>query len=82
MKVRLFLDEDVHYVLASALRKRGYDARHTGEEGRSGAADEEQLEFATRRGRCLMTFNVGQFAQLHNSWLESGVYAVRRANGE
>ncbi len=32
MKVRLFLDEDVHFALADALRKRGYDARHTGEE--------------------------------------------------
>jgi hypothetical protein len=27
-KVKLFLDEDVHFDLASALRKRGYDAIH------------------------------------------------------
>jgi len=32
MKLRLFLDEDVHLALAGALRKRGYDATHTGEE--------------------------------------------------
>jgi hypothetical protein len=25
MKLRLFLDEDVHFALAAALRKRGYD---------------------------------------------------------
>ena len=72
MKVRLFLDEDVHLVLASALRKRGYDARHTGEEGRWGTSDKEQLEFAGREDRCFMTFNVGHFVQLHNSWLQSG----------
>jgi hypothetical protein len=73
MKVRLFLDEDVHLVLASALRKRGFDARHTGEEGRFGNSDKEQLEFAAGEERCLMTFNVGHFVQLHNSWLQSGL---------
>ena len=72
MKVRLFLDEDVHLVLASALHKRGYDARHTSEEGRLGTPDKEQLEFAAGEDRCLMTFNVGHFVQLHNSWLQSG----------
>jgi hypothetical protein len=71
MKVRLFLDEDVHVVLASALRKRGYDARHTGEAGRLGTSDKEQLEFVAGEDRCFMTFNVGHFVQLHNSWLQS-----------
>lgn len=72
MKLRLFLDEDVHFALADALRKRGYDARHTGEEGRWGLSDKDQLEFAAREGRCLVTFNVGDFVQLHNSWLRAG----------
>ena len=43
MKLRLFLDQDVHLALAGALRKRGYDARHTGEEGRLGMPDKDQL---------------------------------------
>jgi hypothetical protein len=72
MKLRLFLDEDVHLALAGALRKRGYDARHTGEDGRFGMPDKDQLEFAAGQGRCLMTFNVGDFVQLHNLWLHSG----------
>ena len=72
MKVRLFIDEDVHSVLAGALRKRGFDARHTGEEGRLGRHDEDQLEFAAREDRCLVTFNVGDFVQLHNLWLQTG----------
>ena len=72
MKVRLFLDEDVHFVLADALRKRGYDARHTGEEARLGSSDKDQLEFAAGEDRCLMTFNVGHFVQLHNAWVQSG----------
>jgi predicted nuclease of predicted toxin-antitoxin system len=53
MKLRLFLDEDVHFALAAALRKRGYDAVHTGEEERSGSPDNDQLEFAAREDRCL-----------------------------
>lgn len=72
MKARLFLDEDVHFALAHALRKRGYDAKHTGEEARLGSTDKQQLEFAASEGRCLMTFNVGHFVQLHNSWVQSG----------
>jgi predicted nuclease of predicted toxin-antitoxin system len=31
MKAKLLLDEDVHFGLASALRKRGYDVIHTQE---------------------------------------------------
>lgn len=72
MKVRLFLDEDVHLALAGALRKRGYDARHTGEEGRQRRSDKDQLEFAAGEDCCLVTFNVGDFVQLHNLWLQSG----------
>jgi hypothetical protein len=37
-----------------------------------GSTDKEQLEFAVSEDRCLMTFNVGHFLQLHNSWLRSG----------
>ena len=46
MKLRLFLDEDVHLALAGALRKRGYGARHTVEERRLGMPDKDQLQFA------------------------------------
>jgi hypothetical protein len=43
MKLRLFLDEDVHFGLADALRKRGHDAVHTGEENRSGKPDKDRF---------------------------------------
>ena len=68
----LFLDEDVHGALAGALRKRGYDAIHAGEQRRLGVSDETQLAYATAEDRCLMTFNVGDFVQLHNRWLAAG----------
>jgi predicted nuclease of predicted toxin-antitoxin system len=70
--LRLFLDEDVHLPLAEALRKRGHDAVHTLEERRAGLSDDSQLAFASAENRCLVTFNVGDFVQLHNHWLETG----------
>ncbi len=72
MKLRLFLDEDVHAGLASALRKRGYDAIHAVEAERLGVSDQEQLTFAATDRRCLVTFNVGDFVQLHRRWTEKG----------
>jgi hypothetical protein len=72
MKLRLLLDEDVHLPLAAALRKRGYDVAHVGELTRLGRSDTDQLVFAVRKARCLVTFNVGDFVQLHNRWLEAG----------
>ena len=68
MKLRLCFDEDVHAALAPALRKRGYDAVHVLEEQRLGVPDESQLAVAAAEGRCLVTFNVGDFVQLHNQW--------------
>jgi predicted nuclease of predicted toxin-antitoxin system len=70
--LRLFLDEDVHLALADALRKRGYDAIHTNEGRRAGFSDESQLSFAASENRCLVTFNVGDFVQLHNRWIDLG----------
>jgi predicted nuclease of predicted toxin-antitoxin system len=72
MKLRLFLDEDVHAALAAALRKRGHDAIHALETKRLGLSDESQLNFATEGNRCLVTFNVGDFVRLHNRWIQAG----------
>lgn len=45
MKVRLLLDEDVHFSLAIALRKRGFEVLHVQELERKGMTDREQLNF-------------------------------------
>jgi predicted nuclease of predicted toxin-antitoxin system len=49
-KVKLLLDEDVQLDLASALRKRGYEAIHVQELGRKGRSDREQIEYAVEMG--------------------------------
>ncbi len=43
MKIKLFLDEDVHSGLAHALRKRGYDVIHAQELDRKGRSDSDSF---------------------------------------
>jgi predicted nuclease of predicted toxin-antitoxin system len=71
MKVKLFLDEDVHAGLAIALRKRGYDVYHAQELDGKGRSDSEQLAFAVQDQRCLFTFNVKDLVILHNYYVKN-----------
>jgi predicted nuclease of predicted toxin-antitoxin system len=67
VKVKLLLDEDIHFSLAIALRKRGFDVLHVQELERKGMSDREQLNFAVVNERCLFSFNVKDFVILHNT---------------
>lgn len=68
MKLKLFLDEDIHTGLSHALRQRGYDVVHAQDLKRKGKSDSEQLAFAVQEERCLVTFNVRDFVHLHNQY--------------
>ncbi len=72
MKLKLFLDEDIHTGLSHALRQRGYDVVHAQDLKRKGKSDSEQLAFAVQEERCLVTFNVRDFVKLHNQYAEQG----------
>jgi predicted nuclease of predicted toxin-antitoxin system len=54
--------------LALDLRGHGYDVLTTEEAGKDTASDEEQLAFATSENRSLLTFNIRDFAPLHEAW--------------
>lgn len=69
MKLKLFLDEDIHTGLAHALRQRGFDVVHAQDMKRKGKSDSEQLAFAAHEKRCLVTFNVRDFVLLHNQYV-------------
>ena len=71
MKVKLFLDEDVHLNMGRALRQRGYDVIHAQELERKGLSDTDQLAGAVDQPRCLFTFNIRDFVILHNSYMAS-----------
>lgn len=69
-KIRLFIDEDVHAVLGAILEKRGFDVVHAQAVERRGKSDSEQLEYAAKKQRCLMSFNVKDYVVLHNQYVQ------------
>ncbi len=73
MTVRLYVDEDaLDNDLVSALRMRGVDVITAREAGMIEQKDEVHLEYATRQGRVLLSFNVGDFYRLHTGFLREG----------
>jgi predicted nuclease of predicted toxin-antitoxin system len=70
--VRLYLDRHIMARLAVDLRGRGFDVLATEEAGHDTAADEEQLAFATAEKRAILTFNIRDFAPLHEQWQAVG----------
>ncbi len=73
MRIRLYLDEDaMARALVQGLRARGTEVTTVLEERTQGHADASQLEHATRQGRVLYTFNVGDFCRLHAEYIDQG----------
>jgi len=70
MTIRLYFDEDsMRHALIHALRARGIDVQTALDAGMIERADEEHLEFSAAQGRVLCSFNVGDFYQLHTSYM-------------
>lgn len=70
---RLYVDEDAsESAVMIGLRARGVDLVTTGEAGRLGTSDDDQLAFAAHEERAIYTFNAGDFARLHREFLELG----------
>jgi predicted nuclease of predicted toxin-antitoxin system len=66
--VRLYFDRPIMARLAIDLCGRGYDVLTTEEAGKDTVSDEEQLAFATAANRSILTFNIRDFALLHEAW--------------
>ncbi|MFH1026097.1 MAG: DUF5615 family PIN-like protein [Nitrospirota bacterium] len=73
MTIRLYIDEDaMDKDLVQALRARGIDVMTAFEANMIERLDEEHLEHATKEGRVLYSFNVGDFYRLHIACLAQG----------
>lgn len=66
--LRLYLDRHIKKQLAVDLRQRGYDVLSTEEASMDTASDEDQLAFAAKEDRAILTFNTRDFAPLHEQW--------------
>lgn len=73
-KVKLHLDADISLMsLWKALNDKGHDVTRTPCEWMARDADDKmQLLEATARGRCIATFNIGDFAHLAQEYQEHG----------
>jgi len=54
------------------LRQYGYDVVTAQEADMLGKDDPDHLEYAGAQGRAILTFNIRDFAKLHQSWHEEG----------
>ena len=72
-KIRLYIDEDLTDRLAVALRSRGYDAVSAHEVNMRGKTDKEQLEYATKHNRIILTRNVKHFITLQREYYRNGL---------
>lgn len=83
--IELYLDEDVHVLIAELVRSYGFLATTAREENKLGCTDEEQLAHAVRSGKAVLTHNRVDFERLAETYFEEGrthcgiILAVRRS---
>lgn len=70
--IAMYLDADIDVKLAGAIRDEGFDAISAREIGNDFLLDADQLNFAVREQRMVLTHNFGDFADLHGKYLAEG----------
>ncbi len=79
MALRFHLDESVNNAVAVGLQRRGFDASVSSEVGLLGASDSDQLDFALRESRVLVTHD-DDFLRLHACGVPHAGIAYSRPN--
>ena len=72
MPFPVYLDADVHPIVARILRDRGFNALSANEAGHRQATDREQLDFAVAYRCALVTFNVADFVREARRYAQEG----------
>lgn len=70
--IELYLDEDVHVLIADLLQGRGFVATTTLDEGQLGKSDEEQLAYAVSQQKTLLTHNRHDYELLAKEYASAG----------
>jgi hypothetical protein len=69
--IELYLDENVHVLVAALLKVRDFQAFNTQEAGRAGQDDASQLAYAASQGKTLLTHNRSDYEGLHRQYMEA-----------
>ncbi|MCP4418420.1 MAG: hypothetical protein GY805_17515 [Chloroflexi bacterium] len=70
--IELYLDEDVHVLIADLLQGRGFVATTARDEGRLEKSDEEQLAYAVSQRKTLLSHNRHDFEALAHEYASAG----------
>jgi hypothetical protein len=70
--VKVYLDEDVHNLIADALRLRGWEAQTTVQAGNQSQPDSNQILYAAAHGYSIVSYNVTDFPRLHDEIIAAG----------
>lgn len=81
----LYLDEDVHVLLAKLMRARNFSVVTVVEARRRNLDDEEQLVYAAAEGRAIVTHNRDDYKHLAAEWSaaekpHAGIIIAKRRN--
>jgi len=82
--IELYFDEDVDVLIAQLIRARGFAVVTTQEAGQLRNNDAEQLAYAVRQHKTLLTHNRVDFEALAQTYFAAGqphdgiIFAVRR----
>ena len=70
--VEIYLDENVHVLIAKIIQSHGFTAITTQDVGRKGASDPSQLQYAAERGYAILTHNRTDFEELAAEYFAAG----------
>lgn len=83
--VELYLDEDVHVLIAELVRSYGFEVTTARQQDKLGCDDDAQLAYAVQEGRAMLTHNRVDFERLAEVYFQAGkehygiIIAVRRS---
>lgn len=82
--IKVYLDEDVHVLVAGLVRRQNFISLTADEAGRKGKSDAEQLDFAARGGYAILTHNRNDYEELAETYFAEDkthhgiIIAIRR----
>ena len=70
--IEIYLDENVHVLIAKIVQSHGFKAVTTQEVRRGGTSDREQLKYANEQNYAILTHNRVDFEELAKDCFASG----------